>query len=325
MSTPWRAMPSSVRQRAGSNARRIRPLHAFPDGTRDGIALGGVRDTESEFVTAAPAPRLRSFIEGYLGYRMTGYPAGLHRGLPSRHLTFIVSIGPSIDVVRQTDAQHSPARYGCVLSGLQASPALIEHTGHQEGVAIELTPLGFRGLFAMPARALWSTSLELSDVVGPIGTELWERLQTTAAWPDRFAVCDEVLGRLAGDELDDPGLRRAWELVVGSHGNAPVSTIAADVGWSRQHLARRFTDEFGLGPKLAARLVRFERARNMLQRAPSFVTIAQVAASCGYYDQAHLNRDFAELAGCSPREWLREEDLPLFQDGDDPDAPWCAA
>lgn len=119
-------------------------------------------------------------------------------------MTFIVSVGPSIEVVAQTDPRQAPASYQCVLGGLQA-------------------------------------------------------------------------------------------------------------GWSRQHLARRFGDEFGLGPKLAARVVRLARARQMLLATPSFVTIAQVAAACGYYDQAHLSRDFAELAGCTPTAWLAEE-LPSFQD-----------
>ena len=64
--------------------------------------------------------------------------------------------------------------------------------------------------------------------------------------------------------------------------------------------------------------MRFERARHMIQPGrPSFVTIAQVAAVCGYYDQAHLDRDFAEFAGCSPTRGWREE-VPLFQDGDPP-------
>jgi AraC-like DNA-binding protein len=91
------------------------------------------------------------------------------------------------------------------------------------------------------------------------------------------------------------------------------------VGWSRQHLARRFHDEFGLSPKLAGRVVRFEKACRMLKSTPSFVSIAQVAASCGYYDQAHLTRDFVELAGCSPGRLLAEEDLPSFQDEDELD------
>jgi AraC-like DNA-binding protein len=267
-----------------------------------------------EWVAAAPAPRLASFIDGYVGYRLSGFAPGLHRGLPSSHMTFIVSIGPSIDVVSQTDPRQAPASYDCVLSGLQASAAVISHDGYQEGVAIELTPLGSRALFGMPAQALWNTSIECADVAGATGRELWERLQGVTEWSGRFAACDEVLTRLADRDVTvAPELQRAWHALVGSGGTDPVGRLAATVGWSRQHLARRFRDEFGFGPKLAARVVRFERARHMLQATPSFVTIAQVAAACGYYDQAHLDRDFAELAGCTPTTWLAEE-LPSFQD-----------
>jgi hypothetical protein len=84
-------------------------------------------------------------------------------------------------------------------------------------------------------------------------------------------------------------------------------------GYSRQHLGRRFNEEFGLSPKLAARIVRFERARRMLQARASTTAVAAVAAACGYFDQSHLHRDFADLAACTPREWLGE-DLPDFQD-----------
>jgi AraC-like DNA-binding protein len=279
---------------------------------------GGARagSTTAEWRTARPAPALRPFIDGYVGYRMTGFPPGLHRGLPSRHLTFIASIGPAIDVIAQTDPGQAPASYGCVLSGLQAGSAVISHPGHQEGVAIELTPLGSRALFGLPSRALWNTSVECADVAGAAGRELWDRLQGLEGWDARFRACDDVLTRLADPDVTvAPELQRAWTTLVQSGGTTPISQLARDVGWSRQHLARRFGEEFGLGPKLAARVVRFERARQLLQSTPPLVTVAQVAAVCGYYDQAHLDRDFAELAGCAPTTWLAEE-LPTFQDGD---------
>ncbi|MBF6195500.1 MULTISPECIES: AraC family transcriptional regulator [Nocardia] len=262
----------------------------------------------TEVMTARPAPALAGFIDRYLGYRMAGFSAGIHRGLPSRHMTFIVAIGPTIDVVEQTDPRQSPQNYRCVLSGLQASTALIAHGGYQEGVAVSLTPLGCRILFGMPAAALWDTSVEFADVVGPVGSELWERLQYAPSWPERFGVCDRVLSALADpDRAVGPELTRAWRAVVGSGGGIAVGSLADEIGWTRQHLTRRFHREFGLSPKLAARITRFERARRMLAHTPSYVTIAQVAAACGYYDQAHLDRDFADLAGTSPTAWLAEE------------------
>lgn len=268
----------------------------------------------SEQAVARPAPPLRRHVHRYVGYRMAGFPAGVHRGLPSRHPTWLVSIDDPIEVVAQTDPRQAPATYRAVISGLQARPALIAHPGRTAGIAIELTPLGLRTLLGVPARALWDTSCELADVVGPAGDELWERLQLAGSWEARFAACDEVLGRLSVDQAVTPELAEAWRLLVGSGGTATVGEVAARVGWTRQHLGHRFRAELGVGPKLAARVIRFERARLGLRDGPAAGSIARVAAECGYYDQAHLHRDFVELAGCSPSRWLAEEGLPSVQD-----------
>jgi transcriptional regulator GlxA family with amidase domain len=83
------------------------------------------------------------------------------------------------------------------------------------------------------------------------------------------------------------------------------------VGWSRRHLSQRFTDEYGIGPKQTARLVRFQRARDLV--AAGTRPLAEVAVDCGYADQAHLTREFCELAGDPPTTWRREE-RPFIQD-----------
>ena len=232
--------------------------------------LQSVSELHQTWMLGTPAGRLQPFVERYIGYRMQGYPPGLHRGLPSRHMTFIASIGEPIHVVAQTAPSQPPRSYATVLGGLQASTALIGHNGNQEGVAIELTPLGSRMLFGMPARELWDVSLELDEVVGGgAGAELWERLQAPGAWDDRFAACDDVLLRLAGDTGVAPELQYCWEALVASGGQLSVNQLASDMGYSRQHLGRRFSEEFGLSPKLAARIVRFERARRMLRARAS--------------------------------------------------------
>lgn len=271
-----------------------------------------------EWVIGLPAARLRPYVDRYLGYRLAGFAPGIHRGLPSRHMTFIVGIGPGIEVAGQTDPHQEPARYRAVLAGLQASPALIAHDGNQQGVAIELTPLGSRALTGRPAAELWDLSVELEDAVGGAGGELWERLQDPLPWSRRFAICDRVLSGLLRERPVDRTLRHCWRTLVAAGGRISVTDLAADLGWSRQHLARRFRDEFGAGPKLAARILRFERARKMLQAPPPRRPLAEIALDCGYFDQAHLNRDFTELAGCTPTELLAEE-LPFFQDSDEPE------
>lgn len=274
-----------------------------------------VVEPDADWVRRRPAPELAGYVDHYIGYRLAGFEPGLHRGLPSPNMTLIASIGPGIDVVEQVDPTQSPASYGCVVGGLHARPALISHGGYQEGVAVALTPLGCRAVIGVPSRALVSVSVELADVTGPTGRELWYRLQGATSWRERFAVCDEVLGRLTEpDAMTPPDLVHAWQVLLDSGGSTPIWVIADRLGWSRQYFARRFDGEFGLAPKLAARLIRFSRARQMLESTPPLVTFAQVAASCGYYDQAHLDRDFAEFAGCSPTAWRATEQVPFVQD-----------
>jgi AraC-like DNA-binding protein len=294
----------------------------------------GTAEQDVVAVGRAAAPALAGVVDGYHGYRLAGFPPGLHRGAPSRRMTFIVAVGPPIDVVQQTDRRQAPRAYRAVLSGLQQSEALIAHDGFQEGVAIELSPLGCRTLFGLPARALWDTSVELDEVVGAVGAELADRIQSTDDWEQRFAACDDVLIRLlhAGPSPRvvrrevDPTLGAAWARLVATGGRLAVGDLAEEVGWSRQHLRARFVDELGLTPKVAARVIRFERARRLLLAGGPFgavdapgeapigeVGLADIAAHCGYTDQSHLTREFVALVGCPPGRLLAEE-LPSVQD-----------
>ena len=73
-----------------------------------------------------------------------------------------------------------------------------------------------------------------------------------------------------------------------------------------------FRDEIGLSPKVVGRIMRFERSKDLVTAgAPS---LADVAARSGYADQAHLARDWRDLAGASPTAWMRGEEFPIVQD-----------
>jgi AraC-like DNA-binding protein len=83
-----------------------------------------------------------------------------------------------------------------------------------------------------------------------------------------------------------------------------VRALAAEVGWSRKHLAARFHEQVGLAPKALARVLRFRRALRLLGGAGA--QRSDVALRCGYYDQAHFNRDYRAFTGTTPGAWLRE-------------------
>lgn len=265
----------------------------------------------SEYARATPAPALRGFIAAYSGYRQEGVPAARHRGLPSPYLTLIITLDDPLVVASHPDPAAAPGCYATLAGGLHTSPALITHDGRQSGVQVALSPLGARTLFGMPAGELASLDVDAAEVLGATARELHERMREAPDWPARFAILDQLL--LARADLDrrvPAEVAEAWRLLTGSGGTIRADRLAKQVSYSPRYLQRRFRAETGLTPKAAARVARFDRARRTLQRRAQLgqpAALAELATACGYYDQAHLAREFRALAGCAPSAWLAEE------------------
>jgi len=192
----------------------------------------------------------------------------------------------------------------------------VTHDGRQSGIQLGLTPLGARALLGVPAAELVSLDVEATEVLGRLAGEIRERVLAAPGWPARFAVLEQVLSaraEAAAIPAPRPEVGYAWDRLRQSRGTVSVADLAAETGWSARHLGERFRAETGLSPKAAARVVRFDLARRLLlSRAQAAAgagrtLIADLAADCGYYDQAHLARDFRDLAGCPPSVLLAEE------------------
>jgi transcriptional regulator GlxA family with amidase domain len=89
-----------------------------------------------------------------------------------------------------------------------------------------------------------------------------------------------------------------------SGGDLRVETAAAQAGAGRRHLERLFREEVGVGPKVFARLVRFQAAAARVIGEPE-VPLVAVSGDSGYFDQSHMIRDFLAFAGSSPDELRR--------------------
>ncbi|MGW5641263.1 helix-turn-helix domain-containing protein [Saccharopolyspora sp. NPDC003752] len=264
---------------------------------------------ETQYVKAKPPPHLRPLITDMAGYRIRSAP-GVHRGLPSRSLTVILTLDETVDIAPDSGPAQS---YTALIGGLHRKPTRITHGELQHGIQLGLTPLGARALLGMPAGELADTGVDLAAMLGAAATEeLVERLRSATTWSDRFALLNDALARLAAPAaLPSPELGWIWRRMTETHGHAPVASLAADVGWSRQHLGSRFRREFGLPPKLISRVMRLEQARGRLISGARG-SLADVAADCGYSDQAHFNRDWLEFTGVPPSRWMAEE-LPFVQ------------
>lgn len=258
-------------------------------------------------------PALRRYVAARIPYDVDFGAPGTHRGLPSTTLTFVL---PLDDPLRVSWAGRPASLHAAwaSLSGLHTEPAEIHHDGAQRGVQLALTLEGARVLLGRPAAALSGALTDLDEAEVPTALrELPERLHAVPSWSGRVALVDRTLAALAahaGDPAPRADVAHALSLLTAG---TRVEAAAAAVGYSRRRLGRLVREECGVTPKDYQRIARLEAARGLLGRRP----LAEVAARCGYADQAHLTREWTTLAGCTPTTWLREE-FPFLQDPDRP-------
>lgn len=275
-------------------------------------------DVVNEFVSRAPHPNLRAFVEMYTGYRIAGVAPGTHAGLPSRSLTLIIAFDDPLDVEHGRGPQFSRGRFWAMLGGLHTRPARVHHSGSQFGVQLSVAPRGARVLFGVPASDLAHEVIPLDAVLPDVTGELVDRLSAAVTWNARWAVLDDVLLRvMTVGKHTPPEIEAAWAIMADTNGLIGIEELASRVGWSRRNLSVRFKESFGLSPKAMARVMRFEHAEKLL-RLPTRPSLASVAHACGYADQAHMTREWVEFAGSPPTIWMTDETIPFVQDNEDP-------
>ncbi|QYE34706.1 AraC family transcriptional regulator [Polymorphobacter sp. PAMC 29334] len=114
-----------------------------------------------------------------------------------------------------------------------------------------------------------------------------------------------------------PGwLNRAVEMIFTSDDpDLSVAAVASDAGVHPVHLARVFRRFLGCSPGDYLRGHRMERAAAMLGKG--IASLAAVAQSTGYVDQAHLNRTFRSRLDTTPARWRKMRYVAPIQDAEE--------
>lgn len=149
----------------------------------------------------------------------------------------------------------------------------------------------------------------IDSVFGRRGLDLATALGSARDDAARFVAATDFLKTvLAAMPRRDRRVDAAVRALVGAGGLLRVEDLAAQTGIGRRSLERSFRDEVGVTPKTLARIVRFRALIDDLRSRPER-GFASLALHRGYYDQAHLVRDFRVFAGRTPREFAHDEGI----------------
>lgn len=279
-------------------------------------------DRSWELLRVPPEPRLKGLVTGYVGY--VERSAGLLRRLqvPSAGAKLILAFGEPMSV-STLDGRSSQMRGGFFVR-FSELPAITEFRGECRGIEIGLTPLGAWRLFGPAVTEHDDPVVDLAALTGPgasapsragvisrpggaAGPDICERLAELSDWDSRFDLVDRFIeSRLAAREGPPPMLEWTWQRLVATGGTVRVSELACHMGLSHGYLSRSFRRHFGLTPKAAAAILRFNELERQLRLTPDDeVSLAQMALDCGYHDQSHMTHEFRRFTGTTPAVYLR--------------------
>jgi len=256
------------------------------------------------FLTRSPLPPLAGLVRQVWDWEAAPQPDRLERVLPVAHANLIINL--SEDESRLYDEERRCQRYrGATLEGARSLSSIIDTREQVAVMGVIFHPGGAAAFLRERMDRLTNRCVNLEDLVGTQAASLL-REQLLEAGDADFRL-RRLLDWLQRHQRSLPGtnaVTHALDTLQREPQIAALGRCARESGLSPRTLREQFRRQVGLSPKRYLRLQRFHR---LLARAASAGERdwADLAAACGYADQAHLSHEFREFSGFTPGELAR--------------------
>ncbi|QWP76370.1 AraC family transcriptional regulator [Lysobacter sp. K5869] len=264
------------------------------DGDQRNDRGGVLADAVARFGRLAPRPALRGHVEAIWRSR----------------------VGDRVDapLVIVPDARIDLIWTGSQLfvAGPDTSPALAPLPPGARVVGFQFRPAAAGALLRAPMHALRDARVDFAEFAGAAGRDLAARAADASDDAAALSILQDGLARLLADApAPDPRLDALYaRLQRAGDGESDLARLARAAGLSERSLRRRSLDAFGYGPRTLARILRFGRFMDAL-RARRGEPLAELAATLGYADQAHMSREVAAFSGFTPSQVRRQLGAPV--------------
>ena len=244
-----------------------RSRHVFPDHAHEGIYAIGMMEEGGSYCFGTS--RTDSLVAA--GQICLINPGQVHSGVPvpKAHISYRMLYVATDQM--PVSAGGEPPRFRC---SVLYHPALYDRLR----AICRALPQGGDGL---------ETESRLVDTLGRLLQSCGVRIDDASVGGERSAV------------------RKAREMLAADLDHkVTLAQVARSVGLSRYYLLRTFKRETGLSPHTFRTQRRIDQARRLLQQGQS---IADVALTTGFADQAHFTNKFRQFVGATPRQYFASD------------------
>lgn len=262
------------------------------------------------YVSRPPSGPLRAFVAQLWLADDTDLPpraeACREHVIPTGAMHLVIRLSDTPLRIYASDVAREAEELGCaVVGGARSTYYVRDTTARVRSVGAMLHPGASLPLLGVPADALAERHTRLAALWGEAAT---------AALRDQLRAerCDERGNERGNDDplaVFEAALAARLPRLRGVHpviahavarfdAAADVAAVVDETGYSHRRFLTLFRDAVGLAPKRYGRVRRFHHA--LARAAASPIGWSELAHASGYADQAHLAREFAQLAGITP-------------------------
>ena len=216
------------------------------------------------------------------------------------------------DIKRYTSQTAYIIQPRTMVVGQITKPYYVQPTGYVNSFAVRFYPYDFANFISRPIHELANketplTSLFEEQAVKALEQKIIEAPSTQA----RIEAAESfLLDKLTEQSVIDNIVKSTIDALSQTKGNASISSILKDDPSKRRNLERKFSRQVGISPKQLGKIIRLQAALKMILHNKG-EKLTQIAYESEYYDQAHFIKDFKELTGTNPREYLTDDQMIL--------------
>ncbi len=194
-----------------------------------------------------------------------------------------------------------------VVIGVTANSALMRFSDEVQAIGIRFYPGKSYPFIQVPA-------YELTDHIVPsceIGLQAFdtkpELFSKSVNQEKQIEILESLLtSRLIKFSQKDKNVLQSVALIKKHNGLIKIDDVSKQLGMSRRHFERRFRYYVGLSPKEFCRIIRIQTVKSHMKLS-SPQSLTSLAYDAGFYDQAHFIKEFREIMGLTPGQYLSEK------------------
>lgn len=189
------------------------------------------------------------------------------------------------------------------LSGMQKQAIAYKNNPHSTIISIRFTVGGFFALTRIPVSILEPVGIEAEAVFGSSFMRLYEQLLNAVTLAERFALIENYFLKYSVDENMGDHIVK----FIHQHIDKPIDWLIQKSGYSQKHVIHLLKTHTGFSPKYLQRIHRLHQVVAEIQKHKNNIDWFAIIHRYGYFDQAHLIKDFSHFTGLQPTEYLKSQ------------------